>query len=328
MHHVMPRDREQPQIELLRGGRVVSTLTGAFGQSLRETRLTALLGYLIAINPSRFLPLFGFRGVAQRVSLEAHHDEGRSDILVETSLGRGVIEAKVDATDPFVQSHRYDARWCALLTHRIPHRKTVGNARYVRWQELADLLHSLRRSSSPRLKLLSTDLLVYLQEHRMVKQRDSVEIYAREINEPITLRLFLKAQLYGCKYEAGSRLAEALYFAPHFGMSIAKGHAGVSVGISYIARIDSLGNATTWQEFQELMQQKRGRTWWNQNRALLKELRHDWTWNKTTHKSFLLLDTPRLVFTPPVRKERLQKGKGWLSKRFFSFDELFAAWGT
>jgi hypothetical protein len=324
----MPRDHKQPQIELLRGGRVVSTLTGAFGQSLRETRLTALLGYLIAIDPSRFLPLFGFQGVAQRVSLETRHDEGRSDVLVETSLGRGIIEAKVDAADPLMQSHRYDARWFALLTHRVPPRNSVGNARYVSWQELADLLQSFRRASSPRLRLLSADLLAYLQEHRMVKQRDSVEIYAREINEPITLRLFLKAQLYGCKYEAGSRLAEALYFAPHFGMSIAKGHAGVSVGISYISRIDSVGNATTWQEFQEVMCQKRGRTWWNQNAKLFKELRHGWTWNKTTHRSFLLLDKPRLVFTPPIRKERLQKGKGWLSKRFLSFDELFAAWGT
>jgi len=199
----MPRDHEQPQIELLRGGRVVSTLTGAFGQSLRETRLTALLGYLIAIDPSRFLPLFGFQGVAQRVSLETHHDEGRSDVLVETSSGRGVIEAKVDATDPLMQSRRYDARWYALLTHRVPLRKRAGNARYVTWQELADLLQTFRRVSSPRLKLLSADLLAYLQEHRMVKQKDSVEIYAREINEPITLRLLLKAQLYGCKYEAG-----------------------------------------------------------------------------------------------------------------------------
>jgi hypothetical protein len=324
----MRRDREQPQIELLRGGRVVSTLTGAFGQSLRETRLTALLGYLIAIDPSRFLPLFGFQGLAQRISLETQHDGGRSDILVETTLGRGIIEAKVDATDPFIQSRRYDARWHALLTHRVPVQKSNGNTRYVSWQALADSLRGMRNAYSPRLKLLSTDLRAYLQEHRMVKQQESIEIYAREINEPITLRLFLKAKLYGCKYEAGSRLAEALYFAPHFGMKIAKSHAGVSVGISYIARIDSVGNATTWQEFQDLMWQKRGRTWWNQHKSLLKELHNGSSWNKTTHRSILLLGKPRLVFSPPIPKERLQKGKGWLSKRFLSFDELYAAWGT
>jgi hypothetical protein len=34
-----------------------------------------------------------------------------------------------------------------------------------------------------------------------------------------------------------------------------------------------------------------------------------------------------LVFNPPVQKENLQRGSGRLSKRFFSFDNLFAAWG-
>src|SRR2546425_10297348 len=101
-------DRARPrndlvEIPLMRGGNVVSTLTGAFGQSLRETRLTAVLGYLIAINPEPFFALFGFRGMPQSVSLEMAHDDGRSDILIETSLGVGVIEAKVDATDPLKQ---------------------------------------------------------------------------------------------------------------------------------------------------------------------------------------------------------------------------------
>jgi len=105
------RDVEPIENELMRGGDVVSTLTGAFGQSLQETRLTAMLGYLIALNPRPFLNLFGFRGVPQRVCLEKRHDEGRSDILVETNIGKGIIEAKVDATDPLVQSQRYPARW-------------------------------------------------------------------------------------------------------------------------------------------------------------------------------------------------------------------------
>jgi hypothetical protein len=322
----MSQEREQPQIELFRGGRVVSTLTGAFGQSLRETRLTALLGYILAIDPARFLSLFGFKGAAQRVSLETYHDDGRSDILVETSLGRGVVEAKVDASDPLAQSRRYDARWVALLTNRVPFQKTVGNTRYVTWQELADQLQLCRRLSSPRLKWLSADLLAYLQEHRMAKQKESVEIYAREINEPITLQLFLQANLYGCNYEPGSRLAEARYFAPHFGKRISKTYPGISVGISYVARIDSVGQATSWQEFQELMRFRRGGGWWNQNSELLKKLRQKWIWKM--HRSFVLLEKPRMVFTPPVRKEHLQTGKGWLSKRFFSFDELFAAWGA
>jgi hypothetical protein len=197
----------------------------------------------------------------------------------------------------------------------------------VTWEQLAKVLENLGKSGSPRQRVLSSDLLGYMQEHHMAKERASVEIYAREINEPVTLALFLKAQLYGCNYQAGSRLSEALYFAPHFGRSITNEHPGVSVGISYIARIVSVGHATTWKDFRQLMYDERGSAWWNRHKKILQELRQKWPWDKGQHRSFLLLAKPRLAFNPPVRKEKLQRGTGWLSKRFFSFDELFVAWG-
>ena len=314
-------------IALMRGGCMVSTLTGAFGQSLRETRLTALLGYLIALEPIRFLDLFGFSGVPQQVCLETRHEDRRSDILIETNRGTGIIEAKIDASDPLVQSRRYPARWVALLTHRIPQAQTVRGTKYVTWQRLADLLKRLSRSHSARLRFLSMDLLAYMEEHRMIKKSKSVEIYAREINEPVTLALFLKACLYGCTYEAGSRLAEALYFAPHFGQRVTKIHPGISTGISYIARIESVGYATKWREFQDLMIKERGRVWMKRHAETLRDLHGASSWTEGEHRCFLLLGQPRLAFNPPVRKESLQKGSGWLSKRFLSFDELFAAWG-
>ena len=71
----------------------------------------------------------------------------------------------------------------------------------------------------------------------------------------------------------------------------------------------------------------RGKQWWNSYHEIMQSLRREWTpWN--IQHSFLLLGEPRLVFNPPIRKENLQSGKGWLSRRFFSFDELFAAWGS
>jgi hypothetical protein len=316
----------QEEIELMRGGLVVSTLTGAFGQSIRESRLTALLGYLIALNPKPFLELFEFRGLAQQVSLETWHEDGRSDIHIETSLGVGIVEAKIDASDPLEQSHRYPGRWVALLSHRVPPKKRVGRAIYVHWEELARVLHQLTRVHSPRVRMLSADLAAYLEEHNVTKTRNSVEIYAREINEPITLELFLKAQVYGCDYKAGSRLAEALYFAPHFGQSIADQHPGVTRGISYVARIESIGYANTWKEFIELLTTERGRVWCKHHKRVLDALHRDWSW--PCPRSFLLLGAPQLAFNPPVRKERLQRGKGWLSKQFLTFDELFRAWKT
>lgn len=311
----------------MRGGEVVSTLTGAFGLSVRETRLTAVLGYLIAANPGPFLNLFGIRGVPQRVHLEQRHESGRSDILIETSLGAGVIEAKVDATDPLVQSTRYPGRWVILLTHRVPRRETVGRAKYVRWRQIADILKAMTKSSNSRQRFLAVDLLAYMQAHHMIKTERSVEVYAREINEPVTLTLFLKSHLYGCKYQAGSRLSEALYFAPHFGKNITNMHPGVSIGIGYVARVESVGHATTWADFKALVLEQRGAGWVKQQSEVFKDLRRKWSWNDGEHRSFLFLGKPRLVFNPPVRKEWLQSGTGWLSRHFYSFDELFDAWG-
>ncbi len=320
-----PANEESTQIPLMRGGNIVSTITGAFGQSLRETRLTALLGYLTALHPEPFLALFGFPGIAQQVRLEFRHEDGRSDILIETNHGLGVVEAKVDATDPLQQSRRYRGRWAALLTHRAPRSEVIRATRYVSWEQLAGLLNQLSRSTSPRLRILSADLLDYLKEHRMVKNEQSVEIYAREINEPVSLTLFLHAQLYGCRYQPGSSIGEALYFAPHFGRRIVKRHPGVAIGISYIARLESVGRATTWREFQDLLIEQRGRSWWRRHQDPLQAVHRKWRWG-TEQRTFLLLGEPRLAFNPPVRKERLQKGRGWLNKRFLSFDELFAAW--
>lgn len=313
------------EIDLLRGGQIVSSLTGAFGHSLKETRLTAVLGYLIARNPKRFLELFGFRGVPQRVSLETHHRDGRSDIFIETTSGTGIIEAKVNAIDPLIQSNRYPARWRVLITHRVPPAIISRGPRYLSWNKIGVLLDELSKHGSAEQRVLSRDLLDYMQGHHMTRMKKSVEIYAREINEPITLALFLKAQLYGCDYQASSPLAEALYFAPHFGKVITQEHPGVNVGISYIARIKSVVHATTWQDFRKLMHEERGSSWWKRYNSLLRGIHREWTWNKGQHRSFLMLGKPRLVFNPPVRKERLQKGRGWLSKRFFSFDDLFAA---
>jgi hypothetical protein len=320
-------DTQPGEIELMRGGKIVSTITGAFGQPLRETRLTAMLGYLIALRSGDFLALFGFPGTAQSVSLETSHDAGRSDILVATTKGVGIIEAKIGAIDPFEQSKRYGANWVALLTNRGLRAKRIRGAKYITWDQIAAVLEKLSHLNSAEVRVLSRDLIKYLQEHRMIRGRKVVEIYAREINEPVTLKLLLEANLYACRYEASSLLPEALYFAPHFGASISKDHTGINVGISYVARIDFVGYATTWAEFVDLTRTRRGAAWLRRNRELLRQLKQKWfVKSKDQHRSFLFLDKPRLVFNPPIQKQRLQRGKGWLSKRFFTFDELFAAW--
>jgi hypothetical protein len=199
----------------------------------------------------------------------------------------------------------------------------------VHWQQLADCLTAVALTASPAYRFLVTQLNAYLEEHHMIKETESLEIYAREINEPITLAMFMKGHLYVCNYEKNNKVKRAQYFAPHFGASIAKYQPGIFIGVSYVAKVKQVFVASTWDEFKDGACEYRGKQWWNSHGKLMHSLqRHpDWTWNNESHRSFLLLGEPRLAFNPPIRKENLQSGKGWLSRRFFSFDELFAAWG-
>jgi hypothetical protein len=90
----MQPSRDADRIELLRGGAVVSSLAGSFGSALRETRLTAMLAYVMAIEPERFCEIFAFRGRPISVSLETRHESDRSDVLVETTAGLGLIASR------------------------------------------------------------------------------------------------------------------------------------------------------------------------------------------------------------------------------------------
>ena len=322
------QDRDETEVvDLVRGGTTTTSLLGAFGVSLKETRLTAWLGFLIAERPEPLIPLFGFSGKVHAIRLVTRHDDGRSDILVETNLGVGVIEAKVDASDAGHQSRRYPARWRAVLT-LSPGRKK-DRVLNVHWQKLANRLELIAKSAPAEYKFLVSQFISYLKEHHMIKNTESLEIYAREVNEPVTLRLFMQGHIYGCKYEKNNKLSRTQYFAPHFGASLAKVQPGIYQGISYVARVEDVIYAETWEDFMHEVCAKRGKAWWNTHEGLMNDLheRKDWGWEQVTPRSFLLLGEPRLAFNPPIRKESLQKGKGWLSKRFFSFDTLFGAWG-
>jgi hypothetical protein len=320
------------EVQLMRGGEIVVSLLGAFGQSLKETRLTAWLGYLLSMKPERLAPLFGFKGDVLEISLENYHEDGRSDIFVKTSQGLGVIEAKVDATDASAQLKRYQADWRALLTLGYSNTKQTGIS-HVHWQDLADCLDIIAKTAPPAFKFLATQFIKHLEEHHMIKKTEPLEIYAREINEdePVSLELFIKGRIYGCHYEKRNKVAEAQYFAPHFGDKINRQKRGIPTGISYVARVEHVFQATTWGEFKEGVCKHRKKQWWNshQIRKVMQDLRREWIWNKKIKCSFLLLREPRLVFNPPVRKENLRrdKSKVFFIPRLLSFDELFAAWG-
>jgi hypothetical protein len=319
-------------IVLFRSGSVVSSLLGAFGGTLKETRLTSLLGFLISCEPKEFGHFLGINSSILEVMLETFHpsskEPGRSDIILKTKKGNVVIEAKVGHHNPLKQSKKYPAYKRILLTNHIPSisDRKQRNINYVNWAQLTKYLRELAKRKTNYIKFLCNDIIKYLETHSMLRKNESVEIYAREINNEYTLNFFLKARMYGCYFEKSSKLADALYFSPHFAKRIAKNHPGVSTGISYIAKIEEIAVVETWKEFIDAVNRIRGKAWYNTHKPYFDIIHREWNWKDKKQRSMLFLGEPRLAFNPAIKKDNLQKGKGFLSKRMFSFDELFAGW--
>lgn len=323
--------KNHEKVNLLRGGTPIRSLLGAFGSSLKETRLTAMLGYLIAQNPSPWQKYFALKDSINEVSVELSRDEGRADIWLLSGNKTIVIEVKVTHTDPSEQSRKYKADKSILIaTYHPTAHKSARHQQYYNWDSITQFLASdiFLRKQHPMLKYLAKETINYMKESGLIRESEADrDIYAREINNEMTMKLFLKARLYGCLYEKGGAYADANYFAPHFGQRLAKEHPGIFTGISYVARIEAIEVVDTWKELKAAVVRHRGKPWLNSHADIIDPIHRDkeWNWNGVK-RSFLFLAPPRLVFNPPVNKDLLQKGKGWLSKRSFSFDTLFEAW--
>jgi hypothetical protein len=335
IHNRRAVEDKNEEVQLLRGGSVVSSFAGAFGSSLRETRLTAILGYLIALKPKVFCDEFGITGTVESVRVEARHNQDRSDILINSTDGLAIVEAKVDATDPFNQTEKYDAKWKVLLTQYLPtpNQKRIPRVKYRRWQEIAELIkQNASEFSRGEERFVSENLINYLKEHNMITN-EAIEIYARDINDKdkddeSSADLFLKGHIYGCKYEKNSSLSEARYFAPYFGKDVSAIHPGVHEGISYIAKIVSVQVAETGHDFMAIAREVRKSHGFRGEPDYVKRVR-DWFFYKGRTKkfSFVFLSVPRLAFNPPIKKSNLRKGKGFLGRGYFTFDQFYRAWG-
>lgn len=157
----------------------------------------------------------------------------------------------------------------------------------------------------------------------MIRPENQIDVYAREIANRETLELFLNAQLYTCTYEAGSNVAEARYFVPHFGHDLVQECPGIHYGVSYVAQIESVQVFETRKDLKALLHEHRSKVWLNKYTSTIDAVEG---LRGSEHRTALLLGEPRLVFNPPIQKKNLQRGTGWLSKRFWSFDQLFKAW--
>ena len=276
--------------------------------------------------------MFGFHGEPQFVGVETNEDTGRADILIETTEGKGIVEAKGDPgvrlALAVAQVSRYRADWRAVISTEAAPRTLQGRGiAFVRWQAIADRLELVATSSgSPVTAFLCREIIRYLEEHKMIRSAGPVEVYARPVNALPALDLFLRAKLYECNYAARGSVAGALYFAPYFGRELERAYPGIRRGISYVAKIEFVGAANDAIELRALLREKRGRDWTREHDVYLHAFDRRFPW-RGERRSIVLLGKPHLIFNPPVSQRRIQAGTGHFGARRLSFDELFDAWG-
>lgn len=323
----MPDNNYIERISLYRGGVAVTGLFDSFGKSIKETRITAALAYLFALSPEKCREFLSINADIRDITIEAFHERSRADIQIETvKKKRYVVEAKLPNINPFEQSLKYKADYRILITN-FPFRSHNHSkkTKYVSWSQTAEFLNRLTQSKNHSLKTLSNELLDYLQRYNMLRKDDTPEIYMRELNRIETLELFLKSHLYICPFQKASRLPEARYFAPHFGKKISQLIPGIYQGISYVAKIEDVAMVQSKDQLRKVVFSERVKRWYNHHRKYILSA-IDGKINESNAKSIVFLGQPRLVFNPPIKKEHIQKGSGWLSKQFISFDKLFNAW--
>ena len=316
-------------VDLLRGGDPVRTLFGSFGASLKETRLTSILGYLIAQQPLPWQVLFRIHDPLSLVRVEFSRKTGRADIWMDTPTESIVLEAKVTSIDPTPQSKKYRADRSILISDHSPTTQQLQSTDlYFTWEKIASFLEAEYYAATrgrAYLQFLAKEVVRYMAENSLIRKTDALEVYVREINIATGLKLFLKGRLYSCPYERTGKAGRALYFAPHFGQQLASELPGIYSGISFVAKIDAVEIFDNWKVFLEATKKQRGAHWQRRNRDVIAPLRKHFDKTKE-QRTLLFLCEPRLVFNPPINKSLLQKGSGRLSKRAFSFDELFEAW--
>jgi hypothetical protein len=154
---------------------------------------------------------------------------------------------------------------------------------------------------------------------------ETPEIYARELGHENSILLFLKAHCYTAGYPKSSQIEKCRYFAPHFGQNITNIIPGINHGVSYITKIigfEIVDNRKDWEKIiYTHLKSNKLISKFPESKKVLKSVRYDF--NKP--HIILLLNKPHLVFNPPIQKQNLQGGAGWLSKQYYTFEELFQA---
>lgn len=337
-------------LRLTRASQDVQSFLSVLG-GLRETRLTAVLGYLVARFPVEFGGLLGFScSSLDEVSVEEAHEGDRYDLLVRQSGETHIIEGKVGPTQSVAQLLRYiqsvrqrHGRKPALTVvddgSEFRHsqdrafaavERRVKMLKFVTWTQVAALCREIVRKkrhhiTQPAAAVLAGEFAIHLKENSMTNDPHP-EIYLRDVGTKDSVELYFRHRIYKCQSSFFNSARNNLYFAPYFTRQMADAISEnnlvpVGEGISFVSRIEGVQVLETRDVLQYLKGHGHPRA-----KEAAANIRKS---HREREVLIMRLGEPRLMFISPVTKAKLAKkirfGIGAMGARSCTFDDLLAA---
>ncbi|MEK7466360.1 MAG: hypothetical protein AAB074_03005 [Planctomycetota bacterium] len=340
-------------LSVFRADKQVTSFLSALG-SVRETRLTAALGFLCGRFPEALLPALGLRNHRQyQVRVEETDEGDRFDLLFDSERDPVVLEGKLglrqrfDQLEDYVRSVRKkygrrpglvivdDGSWHAQGLSDLS-RTLARQVKWLKrrtWDDIAAACSRIRGLRSPAKADpvgygIACDLLTHLEAEGMTKN-ESKEIYTRDVSDPESATMFFRHQIWTCQPRFLNSAQGNLYFAPYFTARAQWALKEITVvpfgeGISYLARIEQI-QVVPMSDLRPFLRA-------NGVDAYLRvsELVRRYMGGKET--LVMLLGPPYLVFPAPVTKDQLSRAEiknrftaGTMGSRSLTLEELLAA---
>lgn len=328
---------KQTKVPLFRNSKSVNNLFSALGD-LRETTLTACLGYLISEYPESFGSLFVPKGHSiQRVIVEHHdNDTDRYDVVIVCDKSSVTLEAKLGFRQQSKQVDRYlnnlKKKSGLQLLDQGSHDactwvRTLKGPKPITWADAcAHLEKTIRTKAAQRNEAawgVAQEFIKYLEANRMSNSMDR-EIYVRDMSGD-SISLLFQHKIYKCQPKFYSSAVGNRYFAPYFTTKAPGDFSQVSMiriekGISWIFPIKKIELVKNSEVIPLL--RKDGRS--NPKEIAKKILRG----HSRLHKEVLIffLEDPFMAFMTPISKTKLGL-TGAMGSRNFTFRTLFSAAG-
>ena len=337
-------------LRLTRANQDVGSFLSVLG-SLRETRLTAVLGFLVSRFPEEFGPLLGFRPLpADEISVEETDAGERYDVLIRQSGETHIIEGKIGPTQRVDQLLRY-IRSVRHTRGRRPALTVVDDGsefsqsrqrafqqverqvkflRFVTWSQVAVVCSRVadkRRifRTDPTGAVIAQEMATHLKENNMTTEAQP-EIYLRDVSDTNSVQLYFRHNLYKCQSKFYKSARRNLYFAPYFTRQMANAISQdnlvpIGEGISFVSRVQKVQVIETRDVLAYLKANKHPKP-----KDAAEVIRQS---HRAREVLLMTLGEPRLMFVSPVTKSKMSRvipfGKGAMGSRSCTFDDLLAA---